>query len=116
MILFKCCLLDMNEEKAGCCLMESASKRRTEHHNFSCSLLLCYADVSVVSGTVSCCGVLYGFKEPINHYQNLMIVVGFDCVCGYSEMNIFFCGQVGGIPRKISRTMKRNVTNLQNLL
>lgn len=74
--------LDMNEERPGCCLMESADRRRTEHHNLSCSLTLCYADVSVVSGTVSCCGVLCGYKEPLNHYQNLMIIVGLGCVCG----------------------------------
>lgn len=75
-------VLDMNEEKAGCCLMGSASKRRTERHNLSCSLLLCYTDVSVVSGTVSFCGSLYGYKEPLNHNQNLMIAVGLGCISG----------------------------------
>lgn len=34
----------------------------------------------------------------------------------WSGLNIFFCGQVGGIPKMISRSMKRNVTNPQNLL
>jgi len=54
----------MSEEKA-ICLVGFASKRRTENRNLSYSLLLCYLDLNVVSGTVSCYAYLYGYEEPL---------------------------------------------------
>lgn len=44
--------------------MGSASKKDKKNHSLSYSLLLCYPDVSVVSGTVSCC--VYGYEKPLN--------------------------------------------------